>query len=151
MWRYRKIFKLKFVNKRDLITSLVLYGVFVYFIVITVISYLSIGNTEEETMAEFVLYFSMNILSFILSLIGTFFVLLFSILDVCFHVKYRYVNEAIKIKMILFIICTLFLLCVLAKEFTLLNLILFIVFLILSILLVRMVKLVDTSDLESGS
>lgn len=151
MWRYRKIFKLKFVNKRDLITSLVLYGVFVYFIVITVISYLSIGNTEEETMAEFVLYFSMNILSFILSLIGTFFVLLFSILDVCFHVKYRYVNEAIKIKMILFIICTLFLLCVLVKEFTLLNLILFIVFLILSILLVRMVKLVDTSDLESGS
>lgn len=149
MWRYRKIFKLKFVNKRDLITSLVLYGVFVYFIVITVISYLSIGNTEEEIMAEFVLYFSMNILSFILSLIGTFFVLLFSILDVCFHVKYRYVNEAIK--MILFIICTLFLLCVLVKEFTLLNLILFIVFLILSILLVRMVKLVDTSDLESGS
>lgn len=151
MWRYRKIFKLKFVNKRDLITSLILYGVFVYFIVITVISYLSIGNTEEETMAEFVLYFSMNILSFILSLIGTFFVLLFSIFDVCFHVKYRYVNEAIKIKMILFIICTLFLLCVLVKEFTLLNLILFIVFLILSILLVRMVKMVDTQDLESCS
>lgn len=151
MWRYRKILKLKFINKRDLITSLVLYGLFVYFIVITVISYMSIGNTEEETMAEFVLYFSMNILSFILSLSGMFFVLLFSILDICFHVKYRYVNEAIKIKTILFVICTLFLLCVLVNEFTLLNLMLFIVFLILSILLVRMVKKVDTPDLESGS
>lgn len=151
MWRYRKIFKLKFVNKRDLITSLVLYGLFVYFIVITIISYQKIGKTTEESIAEFVLYFSMNILSFILSLIGMFFVLLFSILDIYFHVKYSYVIEAIKIKMILFIICTLFLLCVLVKEFILLNLILFIVFLILSILLVRMVKLVDTSDLESDS
>ena len=151
MWWYRKILKLRFVNKKDLITSLVLYGLFVYFIVITVISYLNIGNTKEEIVAEFVLYFSMNILSFILSLIGMFFVLIFSILDICFHVKYRYVNGTIKIKTIWFSICTLVLLCVLVKEFTLLNLILFIVFLILSIILVRMVKLVDTPDLESGS
>lgn len=143
-------FKLKFINKRDLITSLVLYGLFVYALLCSIIGFRIIEQTNVDSVIGFAFYFSLSIMSFLVSVLLAIILGTLTCIDICLHM-YCKKKLIVRVKEIFFIIGTVVLFFSFIADFNILILCLFLGFLILSIILVRMVKQVDTSDLESDS